>query len=105
MTQLQTSNEEPQHAKLWVLWLLFFFQFAGVGVYFTFLNVYYREAGLSGTQIGLINMTTALVTMGGAVVWGALSDRTGKPRLLIAGGAGGALLLAQAVPLVHTFQA
>jgi PPP family 3-phenylpropionic acid transporter len=91
--------------RLWVLWLLFFFQFAAVGVYFTFLNIYYREAGLTGTQIGLINMTTALVTMAGSVIWGYLSDRTGQPRLMIAGGAAGSLLLAQAVPFVHTFGA
>jgi PPP family 3-phenylpropionic acid transporter len=88
-----------------VLWFLFFFQFAAVAVYFTFLNVYFRQAGLSGTQIGLLNMLTALAGMLGAFVWGYLSDRTGKNRLLIALGAFGALALAQIIPYVHGFTA
>ncbi len=94
-----------RNQRLWVLWLLFFFQFAAIGVYYTFLNVYYREAGLSGSQIGLINMTTALIGMVGAVGWGYLSDRTGQPRLMIAGGAAGALLVAQVVPFARSFAA
>lgn len=97
---MQSSAE----SKLWVVWLLFFFQFAAIGVYFTFLNVYYRDAGLSGTQIGLINMVTALIGVVGAIVWGNLADRTGKPRLLISAGALGVLIIAQFIPLVHTFE-
>src|SRR5512142_2214671 len=85
--------------------MLFFFQFAAVGVYFTFLNVYYREAGLSGTQIGILNMTTSLMGMVGVVLWVYLSDRPGQTRLLIAAGAVGTLVVAQIVPLVHTFEA
>jgi PPP family 3-phenylpropionic acid transporter len=85
--------------------MLFFFQFAAIGVYFTYLNVYYREAGLSGTQIGLINMSTSLVVMAGAVFWGYMSDRTGQPRLLIACGAVGATIAAQFVPFLRTFPA
>lgn len=90
---------------MWVLWTLFFFQFAAIGVYFTYLNVYYREAGLSGTQIGLINMSTSLVGMAGVVVWGYLSDWTGQPRLLIATGAVGAIIAAQFIPFLHSFTA
>lgn len=85
-----------------MLWGLFFFQFAAVGVYFTFLNVYYKEAGLSGTQIGLISMVGGIVSMASAFLWGYLSDRTGKPRVLIAVGALGGLLVAQLIPLVKT---
>lgn len=90
---------------MWVAWLLFFFQFAGVGVYLTFLNVYYREAGLSGTQIGTLTMITAMFNVASAVMWGFLSDRTGKNRLLIAVGAVGALIVAQFIPMVNTFSA
>jgi MFS transporter, PPP family, 3-phenylpropionic acid transporter len=97
--------EKPKTNRLWVLWLLFFFQFAAIGVYFTYLNIYYREAGLSGTQIGVINMSTSLAGMLGAVVWGYLSDRTGKTPLLIAIGAVGSLVTAQLVPYLHSFEA
>lgn len=84
---------------------MFFFQFAAVGAYFTFLNVYFRQAGLSGTQIGTLNMTTALIGVGSAVLWGLVADRTGQARLLVAGGAVGALVVNQFIPTVHTFQA
>lgn len=106
MTDQQTAPQKtPSHNRLWVVWLLYFFQFAGVGIYFTFLNIYYRDAGLTGTQIGLINMTTALIGVAGSVIWGNLADRTGQPRLIIAAGGVGALIVAQFVPLVHTFGA
>lgn len=91
--------------KLWVVWLLFFFQFAGVGVYFGYQNIYYRSVGLSGTQIGMIGLVVALVSVASSVWWGYISDRTGQPRLLMALGAIGSLAIAQLVPLVHEFYA
>jgi len=99
------SSPGSPHKKMWVAWLLFFFYFAGVGIYFTFLNVYYREAGLSGTQIGTLTMTTAMFNVASAVMWGYLSDRTGKNRLLIAAGSVGALVVAQFIPAAKTFPA
>lgn len=89
--------------RMWVVWVMFFFQYAAVGIYFTYLNVYFRQAGLNGTQIGLLNMVTALVGVGSAVVWGYLSDRTGKPHLMIALGAVGAVAAAQVIPYVNGF--
>lgn len=88
-----------------MVWLLFFFQFLAVGAYFIYLNVYYRKAGLSGTQIGIISMSSSIIGVASALAWGYVSDRTGKPRLLIATGATGALIVAQFIPLVHTFWA
>ncbi len=93
----------PGLRRPWAFWLMFFFQFAAIGVFYTYLNIYYREAGLSGTQIGTINMLTALVGVAGAVGWGYLADRTGQSRIFIAFGAGIALLIAQFIPLVSSF--
>jgi MFS family permease len=90
---------------MWVPWLLFFFQFLAVGAYFIYLNVYYRQAGLSGTQIGVITMSSSIIGVVSAIAWGYLSDRTGKPRLLIAGGAVGAVVVVQFYPLAHSFWA
>lgn len=99
-TDQKLSSQQPRH---WVFWLLFFFQYAAIGVFFIFLNVYYRNAGLSGTQIGIINMVTGLVGVGSSVLWGYISDRSGLTRYLIAFGAAGSLIVMQFIPLVHTF--
>jgi len=98
------AGARARPGRLWVLWLLFFFQFAAVGIYFTFLNVYYKQVGLSGSQIGLIGMAGGSVGIGGTFLWSYLSDRTGQPRLLIATGALGGLLLAQLIPWVGTLR-
>ena len=89
--------------RMWVVWLVYFFQFAAVGIYYTFLNVYFHAIGLSGLQIGLLNMLSAIVGMVSSVAWGYLGDRTGKPRFIIAGGAAGALIAAQFIPAAHGF--
>lgn len=100
-----TSQPNPWANRLWVIWALFFFQFAGVGVYYTYLNIYYHESGLSGTQIGLLNMVSGIIAVVGVVVWGNIADRTGKNRLIIAFGAVVGLSVTQFVPLVHGFWA
>jgi MFS transporter, PPP family, 3-phenylpropionic acid transporter len=92
-----------QSKRMVVLWLLSFFQFACVGVYFTFINVYYHEAGMTGTQIGLIIMSAGLVGVVASVFWGNLSDRIGSSRQLLVIGGIGALIAAQFIPLVDTF--
>ena len=83
--------------------MLFFFQFAAIGAYFSYLNIYYSAAGLSGTEIGLLNMAASVAGVVGAMAWGYLSDRTGKPRLMIAAGAVGALVINQFIPLASAF--
>jgi len=104
----QTTANNPAEAPaqprpLIVLWVIYFFQYAAIGAYFAFLNVYFKEVGLSGTQIGLMSMVGGIAGMAGSFVWGYLSDRSGRPSLFIALGAGGALLLAQLIPLVRQF--
>jgi PPP family 3-phenylpropionic acid transporter len=97
--------ESTRRRSLWIIWSLFFFQFAGIGFFFTFLNVYFREVGLSGTQIGLISTASAVIAVISSVLWGYLSDRTGQARFMLAiSGLLGALL-AQLIPFVHTFLA
>ena len=88
---------------MWVVWVTYFFQFAAVGIFTTFLNIYLHDAGFSGTQICLLNMLAAIVGVVSSIAWGYLGDRTGTPRFIIAGGAAGALLAIQFIPLVHGF--
>lgn len=63
---------------------LYFFMFAGLGIFFPFLNVYYKNIGLSGTQIGLINTLGPLIAIFAGPMWGLLSDRWGRLRPLLA---------------------
>lgn len=100
-----STDKQPFKFPHLTVWMLFFFQFAAVGVYFTFLNVYYRRAGLSGSEIGLLNTIVALVGTLGTLLWGYASDRTGKSRLLICLGAIGALVVNQFIPYVNGFAA
>ncbi len=86
---------------MYIAWLLFFFQYGALGIYYTFLNIYYSRAGISGTEIGFIVMSASLVGVMSSVGWGYLSDRTGRTRLCMAVGAIGALLLVQFTPLMH----
>jgi PPP family 3-phenylpropionic acid transporter len=64
-----------------------------------YLAVFYRQAGLSGFQIGLQAALVAAFSMLTGPVWGTLADRSRKPRLVfqicIAGSAAAALLLGQ----------
>jgi MFS transporter, PPP family, 3-phenylpropionic acid transporter len=89
--------------RMWAVWVSYFFQFAAVGIFTTFLNVYFRDQGFSGTQIGLLNMLSGIVGLVSVVAWGYLGDRTGKPRFIIAGGAVGAFVAVQFIPYVHGF--
>lgn len=78
------------HASVW----------GAAGFLYPFLNVYYREIGLSGTQIGLIGMLAALSAAFATIFWGLINDRLGKTRLLYtiacAGSVALVLFLAQA---------
>jgi MFS transporter, PPP family, 3-phenylpropionic acid transporter len=91
--------EQSQHG-LQIMRLLYFLYYGAIGAYWTFLNVYYRNIGLSGTQIGLVNTLAPLVGIFSSTLWGLLNDRLGNPRrlLLIAapGVIGAALLLSTA---------
>ena len=86
-----------------VVWFLFFFQFAGVGVFLTFINVFLHNAGLSGTQIGMIGTLAALSGMVSATLWGYLSDRTGRTRLILIFGTLVAAFFAQLYPTAVDF--
>ncbi len=102
------TDSPPAHAnprQLRVVWFLFFFQFAGIGIFISFINVYLRAKGLSGTEIGLLGMVSALFSLVFATVWGYISDRTGRPRLILIIGAVGAALVVQAYPLAQSLPA
>lgn len=83
--------------------ILYFLYFAAVGAYFTFINVYYRSIGLSGTEIGLVNTLPPIVAIIAATMWGMVNDRLGQPRLVLRISVPGVILSALLLSQVRTF--
>ena len=83
------------HQLLAIRWLYFAY-FACFGIFITFSNVYFREIGLTGAEIGLVNSVAPLAAIFSGPLWGMLSDRIHNPRLIliIAAFGGSAALLA-----------
>jgi PPP family 3-phenylpropionic acid transporter len=85
--------------------ILYFIFFAAQGVYFTFVNVYFRDIGLSGAQIGGINTIGPLVAMFSGALWGMLSDRFGRTRLLLMAATAGVMATVLLLSTATTFGA
>ena len=98
-----TSVLQEQRRGLWVMRVLYFFYFGSIGAYWTYLNVYYKEFGLSGTQIGLVNTFGPLVSIFAATLWGLLNDRLGNPRLLVRIAVPGAILAALGLSIAQSY--
>jgi len=67
------------------LTLFWFVYFASLGIFYPYFSLYLREnAGLTGTEVGLILAISPLVGMIAQPFWGQLADRTGKRGRLLA---------------------
>ncbi len=96
---------QPVHnsPRLGTIRALYFFYFAGAGIFVSFINVYYSSIGLSGFQIGIINTLAPLIGIFGSLLWGMLSDRFGKIRLLLMVAALGAAVASFGIGTARTF--
>ena len=64
---------------------VWFLYFAGLGIFFPFYSLYLREnAGLSGTEVGIVMATVPLVGMVAQPLWGQLADRSGARSAILA---------------------
>ena len=60
------------------LTLFWFVYFGSLGIFYPYFALYLREnAGLTGTQVGLILAISPFVGMIAQPLWGQLADRTG----------------------------
>ena len=100
---LNPAQAEHIPPRLWTIRALYFFYFAGAGIYISFINVYYSSIGLSGFQIGLINTLAPVIGIFGSLLWGMLSDRFGKIRLLMMAAALGSALASFGIGAARTF--
>ena len=87
-----SDQTHPGRDPLPVAKLVYFIYYTGFGIYLPFINIYYRDIGLSGVEIGLINTLSPLVGMLSAPLWGILNDRFGKTRVLLAVAVSGSIL-------------
>jgi MFS transporter, PPP family, 3-phenylpropionic acid transporter len=72
----------PQR-NLWTLRAYYFLLIGGGGFLFPFINLFYTQQGLSGTQIGLLSTVASLAALIAAPWWGRRSDATAHPRRLL----------------------
>ncbi len=84
------GSDPPTSSRLRPLRLLYFLYFGGLGFILPFLNLIFRRAGLTGTQIGWLATFGAIGALLAAPVWGRWSDRLHDPRRLIQAGLLGA---------------
>src|SRR5690349_20092295 len=102
---MRLTTSAPHLRPLQVVRILFFFQFAGIGIFISFANVYLRQKGLSGTEIGLLSMVGALSSLIFSPLWGYLCDRTGQPRLILVASTLGMIVSVQFYPFAETLPA
>ena len=69
--------------NLWTLRLYYFLVIGGGGFLFPFINLFYTQQGLSGTEIGLLSTFASLAALIAAPWWGRRSDATSHPRRLL----------------------
>jgi len=64
--------------------LLYFLFISGIGFFFPYFNVYLEQnLGFSGSEIGLVISISLFASVIVSPLWGALSDRTGKYKMLL----------------------
>ena len=74
------KKENRGFVILCISYLLFFIT---MGVYSPYLNLYFERVGLNGSQIGLINSCGYIAAMLFSPVWGAITDKTHKYKMMV----------------------
>ena len=69
--------------NLSILRSYYFLLGVGGGFLLPFLALFFKQQGLSGTQIGLLSTFAGLAALIAAPLWGRLSDSASKPRRLL----------------------
>lgn len=73
---------QPQQPLAYIR-LHYFIWLGGFGFLLPYLGLFYRDQGLTGTEIGMIGMVEAVVALLAAPLWGRWSDRMHRPRRVL----------------------
>lgn len=68
----QMTNKRA--GDVWLARVYFFVWVSGIGFFYPFLNLFYRQQGLSGTEIGIILTCSSVVGLIASPLWGRWSD-------------------------------
>ena len=78
------AGRQAPATQLWIAKLYYFVFFAAIGSMAPYFNVYLREQGLTGAQIGLIGSIPPIIALLANPFWGALADRWQKHQQVLA---------------------
>lgn len=96
-------NPLPAEKHLPAAKAIYFIYYSGFAIYLPFINIYYRDIGLSGLEIGIINTLSPLIGMLSAPLWGILNDRFGKTRVLLVVAVAGSILACWGIAAANSF--
>ena len=82
--------------------LYYVFCFMGIAIFTSFINIYFRQAGFEIAQIGILTALGPIISMASQPMWGTLSDRTNKRRVLMTVLAG-SVIMSLILPLSTSF--
>jgi PPP family 3-phenylpropionic acid transporter len=87
------------------MWLAFFIYWAGVAAYLPYIGVYYESIGLKGGQIGQLSSIPHFVTLFSSFLFAFLSDRSRRPKTVLALTAIGIIAVMLIYPFARDFNA
>jgi PPP family 3-phenylpropionic acid transporter len=100
---LPPNRTTPQPELLFKTFYFLFF--AAAASLFPFIVLFYKQLGLSGSQIGVLTAIPPLITLFAASLWGGLADATQQHRRLLALALSGVIILALVILSLTTFLA
>ena len=68
---------------VWLMRAFYFIYYMGLGVYTTYITIYFQSIGLSSSEIGLVQSIGPVVSMLGLTIAGSIADKTGKMNIVL----------------------
>jgi DHA1 family multidrug resistance protein-like MFS transporter len=84
-TETIFNMETNNRRKILILSFALVVVMLGVGIVYPIFPFFITELGASGTELGLLAATSALLEFIFAPIWGSISDRTGRKPILMVG--------------------
>ncbi len=83
--QIPVTKIQDQKRSLNILSFVLLVVSLGYGIFSPILPFYIESMGASGTELGLLNASYAVMRLIFGPIWGSISDRVGRKRILMVG--------------------